>query len=272
MLLTLEQKQNLLEIMLNAAQKASKLQIEKFRQPFQISQKSSHTDLVTEVDIASQKIIIDSVTEGCLKAGFDEDKIGFIGEENVDSQKELTFIIDPLDGTSNYAIGFEYFSILIALYTENEIQIGLVYYPIGETYYRSIKDQGSFKVDKSGVEKKLLIKPKKLSESILVSNLDGFLMFKNNFIRSLRGKRMIYGVGLELALITEGIFDIQLNDHPHLWDIAGLTLIIKEAGGIFVDFKGVEVNLDMRNISKTYQTLVCHPDLLESVINGFDKV
>jgi myo-inositol-1(or 4)-monophosphatase len=271
MLLTLEQKQTLLQIMLHAAEKAAKLQIEKFRQPFQISQKSSHTDLVTEVDIASQQIIIESVTAGCVETGFEKDKIGFIGEENVDSQKELTFIIDPLDGTSNYTIGFEYFSILIALYTENQVQIGLVYYPMGETYYWSIKDQGSFKVDKNGIETKLLIQPKKLSESILVSNLDGFLMFKNDFIRSLRGKRMLNGIGMELALITEGVFDIQLNDHPRLWDIAGLTLIIKEAGGVFVDFKGGEVILDLKNVNKTYQTLICHFDLLESILNALDK-
>ena len=271
MLLTLEQKQNLLEIMLYAAQKAAKLQIEKFRHPFQISQKSSHTDLVTEVDIASQQIIIEYITSGCVEASFDKDKFGFIGEENVNSQKELTFIIDPLDGTSNYAIGFEYFSILITLYTENEVQIGLVYYPFGETYYWSIKGQGGFKVDKNGVETKLLIKPKKLSESILVSNFDGFLMFKKDFIRSLRGKRMLNGIGMELALITEGIFDIQLNDHPRLWDIAGLTLIIKEAGGVFVDFKGSEVILDLKNVNKTYQTLICHFDLLESVLNAMNK-
>lgn len=271
MLLTIEQKQNFLEIMISAAQKASMLQLGKFRQSLQINQKSSHTDLVTEVDIASQKIIIDSITADCQKVGFDKHIIGFIGEENVDSQKELTFIIDPLDGTSNYAIGFEYFSILITLYTENEVQIGLVYYPIGETYYWSIKGHGSFKVDKKGIETKLLIKPKKLSELILVSNLDGFLMFKNDFIRSLRGKRMLNGIGMELALITEGIFDIQLNDHPRLWDIAGLTLIIKEAGGVFVDFKGGEISLDLKNIKKTYQTLICHPDLLGSLLNALDQ-
>jgi myo-inositol-1(or 4)-monophosphatase len=269
-MLSLQEKQKLLQIMILAAQKAAKLQVEKFRQSFKINQKSSHTDLVTEVDIASQQMIIDSITTDCLKAGFDSYKIGFIGEENVDTQKELTFIIDPLDGTSNYAIGFEYFSILIALYTENEVQIGLVYYPIGETYYWSIKDQGSFKVDKNGVETKLLIRPKDLSQTTLVSNLDGFLSFKKDFIRSLRGKRMIYGVGMELILLAEGIFDIQLNSHPHLWDIAGLTLIIKEAGGVFVDFKGEELNLDLDNIKRKYETLVCHPDLLKLVLNALE--
>jgi myo-inositol-1(or 4)-monophosphatase len=267
-MLTLAQQQQLLQVMLTTAQKAAQIQISKFGKNIAVEQKTSQVDLVTEVDLECQKVIIESLTADYLALGYLPDQIGFIREEGVNKQAELTFIIDPLDGTTNYTIGFEYFCVLISLYADDQVQIGLIYNSLKGEYHFAIKDHGAFKVDKNGLQTQLKMKPKELSKCTMVGNWDASQLVDPDFIKTLRAKRMICTSGLELAMITEGIFDIVVDIYPCIWDIAGCTLLVQEAGGAFVDFKGNEINFDLNDIKKRYQFVIAHPDNLQKVLEA----
>jgi len=254
--------------MLSAAKKAAQVQVAKFGKNISVEQKTSQVDLVTEVDLESQKVIIESLTKDCLELGYRPEQIGFIGEENVNEQAELTFVIDPLDGTTNYTIGFEYFCVLISLFVDDQVQIGLIYNSLKGQYHWAIKGQGAYKVDSIGVQTQLFIKPKLLSKSTMVGNWDASQLVDPAFIESLRAKRMICTSGLELALIAEGVFDIVVDIYPCIWDIAGATLLIQEAGGVFVDFKGDEIKFDLQDIKKRYRFVICQADNLSAVLKS----
>lgn len=124
---------------IKAAKAAGKVQIEKYRSVFQVHEKAP-ANLVTEVDIHSQQIILETLSNYFP----DIPALSEEGKHSPDSTTSLRWIIDPLDGTTNYARGYPFFAVSIALERNGQIELGVVYAPILDELYFAEKGRGSF--------------------------------------------------------------------------------------------------------------------------------
>lgn len=194
-------------------------------------------DLVTQFDRKSQDLIVKR-----LSREFPE--YGILSEENLsrDVESPIKWIVDPLDGTTNFAHGLPIWAISIALEKKGEMLIGVVYDPSrGEMFY-AIKGNGAFlnerKIHVSAV--------KQLDHSLLVTgfpydirsakdnNLDHF----NNFAVRAQAVRRLGSAALDLCYTACGRFDGYWELKLSPWDQAAGSLILKEAGGRISDFRG----------------------------------
>ena len=231
-----------LKTALKAAEKAGKV-MDSYsnRNAVVEKRKSSYSDLVTEADIECQKAIIEVISDSYPQDSFLAEEEGLKPDS-----KDRYWVIDPIDGTTNFMTGFDYFCTSIALRVKHESKIGVVYSPetgLNKLFY-AVKDEGSYvKGINSGKIRKLETSQRSLKDSSVVidhSNLDDKSRHINGeFINSLMKTGMSFrrpgSAALNLANIGAGSLDgaiIHVND----WDYAAGSLIIEEAGG--------EVNLN----------------------------
>lgn len=162
--------------------------------------------------------------------------------------KEFVWIVDPLDGTTNYLNGMDYFGVCICLAYRGEPLLGVVHRPPTQETYCAVKEEGAFLIKGDGKRKKLLLdkKRKKLKDSLLVTGFacekgevfnKEFTIFKNMMMSS-RGIRRMGSAALDMCLVSQGIFDGFWERGLSPWDVAAAALILKEAGGVVTDYKG----------------------------------
>jgi myo-inositol-1(or 4)-monophosphatase len=218
-----------LDFTIKLAKRMGKILLSEWGRPSEISQKSSFQDLVTDMDKYVQKRIISEIKEH-----FPED--GILAEEGVDESSSKMWVIDPIDGTVNFAFGLPSFSISIAYVENDEPVLGVVHIPaLNETYYAE-KGSGAYKDG----EKIHVSGRKSLKESI---GLAGFFKgFTGKLISTLEDKvvriRMLGSIAVGVVYIAAGKADFYVAKRANPWDIAAAHLILKEAGGKITDFSG----------------------------------
>ncbi len=171
----------------------------------------------------------------------------FIGEEHNATAvlgDKSTWIIDPLDGTTNYLHGLPVFSISVALWSEGSLLAGYIYCPVWDDMYVAIKDKGAFKNEhRIGVSQTLNPKESLLATGFPYyefSKTPQYLGLLEELMRGTHGLRRMGSAAIDLAFTAEGRFDgfYELGLAP--WDVAAGALLVKEAGGIVSDFSGGE--------------------------------
>ena len=206
-----------LNIMIKASEKASKILIRDFGEleNLQVSKKGPK-DFVTNADIKAEKIIIEELKKA-------RPNYSIISEENgVEKNKDETnfWIIDPIDGTTNFLHGVPHFAISIALQSNNEIVCGLIYDPIKDELFYAEKNHGAyFNNQRIRVSKK-----RDIDECL-------FAVGKGKYNPDLIYRRS-GSAALDLAYVASGRFDGYFQNNLNLWDIAAGIIIVKEAGGI----------------------------------------
>lgn len=213
-------------------------------------QKKGDIDLVTEADTASEKLIIETI-----QADFPDH--GILAEESGDYSTDSTYqwIIDPLDGTTNYAHGLHLFSISIALAKDGKIEMGLVLNPATGELFTAAKGMGAT----LNGEPIQVSRTPKLQESLLVTgfpyNLKEILpSLMDRFARCLsrcQGVRRLGSAAIDLCWVACGRFDGFWEQNLHPWDTAAGLMIVKEAGGMVTDFTDVPFHVDMKEILAT---------------------
>ena len=217
-----------LNLMIKASEKASKILIRDFGEveKLQVSLKGPN-NFVTNADRKVEKIIIEELEKSKKNFSILTEESGFIKNKD----KDNFWIIDPIDGTTNFLNGVPHFCISIALLFEKEIVAGVIYDPIKDEIFYAEKNGGSFLNNKSiRVSKK--------------NNVSGCL-YGVNFRKNLPENLIIRNTGsaaLDLAYVSCGRFDGCLQKNVNLWDIAAGTVLIKEAGGIVDNFEFKEFN------------------------------
>jgi len=193
-------------------------------------------DLVSYVDRNAEEMIVEELAR--IKAD-----AGFIVEENSRSgKKEWNWIVDPLDGTTNFIHGIPCFAVSIALELNGEIQLGVVYEVNRDECFYATKNGGSFlnnepiKVSaRAGLNESLI------ATGFPIYNFDRmeqYLSALQAFMRSTHGIRRIGAASADLCYLACGRVDAFFEYNLKPWDVAAGGLIVKEAGGIMTDFSG----------------------------------
>ena len=210
-----------LNIMIKAAEKASKLVIRDFGEieKLQVSRKGQY-DFVTKTDKNIEKILIDELTKTKKNYSFISEEIGSIHNKD----KENFWIIDPIDGTTNFLHGIPHFAICIALKSKNEIISGLIFDPIKDEMFFAEKNKGAFLNN----HRLRVSKKNSLDDCLFSSNQEGMKISKLNM-------RCSGSAALDLAYVASGRLDGFFQNETNLWDVASGALMVKEAGGIVND-------------------------------------
>ena len=207
----------ILNIMIKATEKASKTLIRDFGEleNLQVSKKGPR-DFVTNSDKKVEKILIDELMKHKKKFSIITEEGGLI--ENDD--KENVWLIDPIDGTTNFLHGIPHFCISIALKSSNEIVSGIIFDPIkNELFYAELNQGAYFNNQRIRVSKK-----KNLDECLFATNKLGIV--SNNL-----NARVTGSAALDLAYVGSGRLDGYFQNNLNIWDIAAGIIIVKEAGG-----------------------------------------
>ncbi len=206
-----------LNIMIKAAEKASKILIRDFGEleKLQVSLKGP-SDFVTNSDKKVEKIIIEELTKSRKKFSILSEEIG----EVKNSDKENYWIIDPIDGTTNFLHGIPHFAISIALKTKEEIVSGLIFDPIKNEMFYAEKNNGAyFNNQRIKVSKK-----KNLNECLFATGGKDKINYNLNIRKS-------GSAALDMAYVGAGRYDGYFQKNLNIWDIAAGIIIVKEAGG-----------------------------------------
>jgi myo-inositol-1(or 4)-monophosphatase len=218
-----------------AALKAGRLLRENIGKSSEISYKGT-VDLVTNLDTQAQRVIFDH-----LSARFPDHD--YLAEEGLsqDQGAEFRWIIDPLDGTTNYVHHFPVFTVSIALERGGEIALGLIYDPMREEMFSAVKGEGAFlngeEIRVSGVDdlnKSLLATG--FPYDVRTSKVNNITHF-NNFITRVQGIRRCGSAAMDLCYVASGRFDGFWELRLSPWDVAAGALIVQEAGGRVSDFQ-----------------------------------
>jgi len=233
----------MLSFAIDTARAAGHLLLEKYGRITAITKKGDY-NLVTEADLASEALIIERI-----RSHYPRHTI--LAEESgdtvvVDGDRQWKWIIDPLDGTTNFAHGYPCFCVTLALEHEGEIVIGVTYDPTRNELFTAEKGQGA----------SLNFKPvhvsstPKMSESLLVTGFPYDFKDRNDFARHLtafllgaRGVRRDGSAAIDMAYVACGRFDGFWEEGLNPWDVAAGVLMVNEAGGKVTNYDGTPLSI-----------------------------
>ena len=238
-----------LNIMIKAVEKASKSIIRDFGEveKLQVSKKGPR-DFVTKTDRNVEKILIEELSNTKKNYSYITEETGTIKNKD----KENIWIIDPIDGTTNFLHGIPHFAICIAHQSKNEILSGLIFDPIKDEMFFAEKDKGAFLNN----QRLRVSKKNSLDDCLFSSNHEG-LKFSN------LNMRCSGSAALDLAYVATGRLDGFFQNKINLWDVAAGALLIKEAGGIVNDID----LFDVKNINIKASSDAINAKLLQKLEN-----
>ena len=232
-------------------------------------QKESQSSVVTQADFESEKIIIELIRKKFPSHNIVSEERGFINNKS-----DYTWIIDPLDGTSNFASGIPWFGVLITLFKFNMPIIGGAYLPVHDLLYFAEAGKGAFRNGKP---------LPRLENSELKDSLFAFCVdytedmdFLNRGLEIykliVKGSRNVRSTNslIDFIYVAEGKFGGVLNLYTKVWDISGLCLIISEVGGIMknIDANDIYFNLNENIIEENFPVIAGTLKIVNSII-GF---
>ena len=228
-------------IALTAAEEAGVVLAEVFRSGMEVSTKSSTHDLVTFYDTATEERLIETLTRAVPDSRITGEEGGAQGEG------ALEWIIDPIDGTSNFAHGFAMFSISIAAARADEVVAGVVHDPVNRLTF-SADDAGAYLRTGDGAEQPLRPEPTSAPEEqlnlvtsfpsaeMLAAHGEEALQQFGELVTTYSSVRRVISGALELCHAAAGWADVAAGGSTSPWDVAAGQLILRRAGGRYLPF------------------------------------
>ena len=253
----------MLNFAIKTAQKAGKFIHKKWRKPLIISKKGIR-DLVTEADKGSEELIIKEILKKFPSHGIIAEESSSKNKSTLKKLQNAPYIwvIDPLDGTTNYTLGLAQYAVSIGIfknskadssknfdYLEGELLYGVVYAPALNELFYAEKGKGAYLNGK----KIHVSNTKKVIDSVMVT---GFpykdkadnLPYLQAILEKSRGVRRFGAASLDMCYVARGFFDAHWELGLKAWDIAAGALITEEAGGTVTDTNGQQIDLFGQNI------------------------
>jgi myo-inositol-1(or 4)-monophosphatase len=252
-----------LEFALETARHAGRLLCAQFAQHHTVQYKSSDIDLVTEADLASERLIVEAI-----RARFPGHTI--LAEEGLgDVQQgageiEWLWVVDPLDGTVNYAHGFPVWGVSLALAERGQVQVGVTYDPLRDDLFWAERGSGAWR---NGARLRVS-DTARLRDALVATGFaykratlaDNNLAEFNAVMPRVQGVRRAGAAVIDLALLAAGVLDGYWEMHLQPWDWAAGRLLIEEAGGVVTDLRGGPWSLGTDNLAASNGAL--HEELL----------
>ncbi len=230
-----------LNFMIKACEKASKVIIRDFGEVENLQVlKKGPKDFVTKTDRRVEEILIEELTKSKKNYSFITEETGIISN----SDKDAFWIIDPIDGTTNFLHGIPHFAISIALKFKDEIRSGVIFDPIKNEMFYAEKNNGSF-INNQRIR---VSKKNDLEECLFATNHEGAIFSELNL-------RYTGCTALDLAYVGSGRLDGFFHNNINIWDIAAGVIIVEEAGGKVNNLNNFEINnMDIRASSSNIYT------------------
>lgn len=236
------------KISIECVKEAGKLLMENIDKVKEVSFKAK-SDIVTNIDIQSEKIIVDKI-----KTNFPEHSI--LSEESgfVDQHSEYVWIMDPIDGTMNYYHASAPFRVALCLTYKQKPIISTIYNPIKDELYFAEAGQGATLNDK-----KIIVNDNfELKNSVVMTHISSkkearartILALDSIFKKTLHMR--MFGSGLAaMSYVASGKFDVFFNVKTYPWDILPGALLVQEAGGVVTDIEGNKITTESMSVLAT---------------------
>lgn len=229
----------LVSIMINAARKAARAMVRDFGevQALQVSRKGA-ADFVSRADLAAEQTIFEELSAARPKYGFVMEERGEV--EGADNSNR--WIVDPLDGTTNFLHGLPHFAISIALERDRQPYAGVVYNPVTDELFWAEKGEGAYLNDR-----RIRVSSRRdLSECLFACGLPfagrpgraEALEETDRVLNETAGVRRFGSAALDLAFVATGRYDAYWERDLNIWDVAAGAAIVREAGGIVSEIEG----------------------------------
>lgn len=233
------------------------------------SEKIEHkglNDLVSYVDKTAEMQLVKGLQAILPEAAF-------ITEENTIAKQDndLQWIVDPLDGTTNFMHGLPCYSISIALMHKNELVVGVVHEVNRNECFYAWKDGGAFlNGNPISVSAKLNLQDSLIATGFpytVFEEIDDYLTLLKELMKCTHGLRRLGSAAVDLAYVAAGRFDAYFEYNLNAWDVAAGCLLVKEAGGQVTDFKGGEDYVFGRRVVASNKS--AHMALLSVIQSNF---
>ncbi len=240
----------MIDKIINISKEAGRIIRDGFKTKLTLEYKSNSSDFVTNIDKAAEKVIVDFI-----KKEYPTHNI--LAEESGSESKgsEYTWVIDPLDGTMNFAHGLPIFSVSIGVLKKDEIIAGVIYDVMNNVIFSSEQGSGAFQ----NGQKIMVSENPELSKSLLVTgfpynikdNPDFAIERFNKFLINSRGVRRLGSAAIDMCYVANGAFDgfWEVNLQP--WDVCAGMLLIKEAGGEISNFTNDKIDIYAKQLLAT---------------------
>jgi len=244
--------QPMLNIALRAARKAGDIILDAVERSSQLSvEEKGRNDYVTEIDRAVEREIVYHIHKAYPDHAFlGEEQAAHTGQANADYE----WIIDPIDGTTNFIHGIPHYAISIACRHQGKLQHALIYDPVKQEEFTASKGGGAYLN-----HKRIRVSSRRGMDGALIGtgipfngfsldNIDAYLACMKTIASQTAGIRRPGAASLDLAYVAAGRFDGFWEMNLKLWDIAAGVLLIQEAGGLVSDFKGGNTHLETGHV------------------------
>jgi myo-inositol-1(or 4)-monophosphatase len=220
-----------------------------------------HNDFVSNIDKRSEMMIIETIHEAYPNHAI-------LAEESGEHEgSDVTWIIDPLDGTKNFIYGIPQFAVSIAVKENNRIQHGIVFDPVKNELFTASRGAGAALND----TRIRVNQTRSLATSLIGTgfpyrehdNLDQYMAIFKDIMRQCRDIRRPGSAALDLCYVAAGRYDGFYEFNLNIWDIAAGALIVEEAGGIVDDVTGKQAHLTTGNIVAAAPKLF--PELIKTI-------
>jgi myo-inositol-1(or 4)-monophosphatase len=229
---------------LSALKVSGELLLKNFGHPVDFKTKESQSSIVTKVDLKSDALIVKMISDRFPTHNIISEESGYANKHS-----KYTWVIDPLDGTSNFASAIPWFGVLIALFENNTPVMGGAYLPIPDLLYFAEKGKGAFKNGKPFK----MIENRELKNSLFsfsVDYTDNEIVLNesiNIYKKLVTASRNIRSTNslVDFLYVAEGKFGGCINLFTRIWDISALGLILSEAGGIMKDIHAQDIKFSL---------------------------
>lgn len=229
-----------------------------------ILEKDSFGDLVTEVDHKAEKIILDEIIKRFPDHQIDSEESGNNGKTS-----DWLWMVDPLDGTNNFAIGLPIFSTSITLMYKTEPVLGVIYEPLVDRLYIASRNEGAYcNNNRLQVKKKEEIRKGTIGwiQGHRVQNNESAVKLRQSLDLHFKRMMRLWAPTLQWCMLAKGDIDGIVLFNSEGDDLYSGILMVKEAGGIVIDFEGKPFN----EMNEEPYLIACHPEHKEyflSVVN-----
>jgi len=246
------------DVCIAAAQAGAKILRDLYDRPRDIHLKG-RIDLVTDADKASEEVVIETLNE--LAPG-----VRILAEESGERGKgDARFIVDPLDGTTNYAHGIPLFCCTVGFEENGKVVAGCTVDPLRNEVFHAARGEGAF----LGANRLHVSRARELVEAVVCTGfpygnrerLQQMMAAFSRFTDLAQGTRRLGSAALDLAYVAAGRLDGFWEIGLRPWDVAAGQVIIEEAGGLVTRFDGSPLTLDGREIAAAGPVL--HAAILE---------